>query len=132
MEMKWKYAPLTLGMATRSYASILEGLNSVLALCERLGLGERARGSRFALYGQLLGELIEISRLAREGRFTPAHQAALAARKEEYLAALADGDQIADIAPFLDGFDQDLLRRKLRDVLAGLLRRAALLLLPVP
>ena len=106
-------------MTSKSYAVILEGLDRFLARCEILGLGDRARESRFSRYRGILEELVEVVRLSREGQLTAERQATLSQHRGEYLAALFDGDQISDIAPYLEDFESALLKRKLRDILSG-------------
>lgn len=106
-------------VATVTYESILERLETALQRCNELGLGEMARRSRFAEYSESLRRLIKIVRAPRDIRFSPEKTQELSQHKAKYLASVVESMEFGDVMQHLHDVDNGIFISKLTDVLKG-------------
>lgn len=94
----------------RTVNEILLGLDTGINYCVSLGLAQLAQLGRFAVYRKKLREIVERRDRGDESVIT---------NVTPYRVALTESVEFGELVPLLRGFDQDVVKRKLRDVLGG-------------
>jgi hypothetical protein len=98
-----------------TWQEIARDVDRALALCRGLGLGDLPDRSRFALYRERLGGLIEaLERRGQEGA-----RDAFATDRATHGVALAECSELATLIPFLESCERGVVRPKLERVLRG-------------
>ncbi|MBI3455728.1 MAG: hypothetical protein HY002_08065 [Candidatus Rokubacteria bacterium] len=106
-------------MLRQTYDELLKNLDEALKIARALGLQLEVEASRFREYRERLDYLIRIVRAQRAGVITEPIDRTLRGEQDRYVIALSESSELGSLAGFLAACEADVLRTRLRRILAG-------------
>jgi len=101
------------------YAELLVKLETALASCENLELGERVKGSRFKEYRTLIMRLCSIIDSYSFDSLPAGIKKELTDRNFEYVLSLTESVELVETMDYLKSCEEKIVREKLARILSG-------------